>query len=148
MDRQIFLEEIARRRDDKGLSNRALCRKAGLNESTIKNIFSEKSGYPRIDTLSKIAKALNCTVGELLREAAPEWSSSTNPAANEELITRAAEEVLTYVREENLKLDPAEAAAGILDLYRQYEERDRPPTLIIAGNVVEFPVSKIAKKAG
>jgi transcriptional regulator with XRE-family HTH domain len=47
---------------------RDLERKAGLKENGVLNILRRKSLNPRIDTLQKIAGAMDCTIGELLGE--------------------------------------------------------------------------------
>lgn len=54
---------------------RALSLKAGLEESTVKKIFSNSSGNTTIRTVEKLAKGLNCSPVELLPE---EWSANGN----------------------------------------------------------------------
>jgi transcriptional regulator with XRE-family HTH domain len=47
---------------------RDLERAAGLKERTVLSILERKSKNPRVDTIQKIAKALGCSIGELLGE--------------------------------------------------------------------------------
>ena len=123
--------------------------------------FAAKLGLPR-DTYAKYeTRSLlpHDLIGEVARltgrhpffiltgaDDAKEPPPTIEPSVSEELVARAVEEVLTYVKEEKLALDPAEAAAGVLDLYRQYEERERirrhRPAINLCGNVVEFPGRK------
>ena len=53
-----------------GWSKNELSRRAGVSESSVKNILSGKSEHPRIITVSKIAAALEKTVGEFIGESA------------------------------------------------------------------------------
>ncbi len=53
------------------LGAKGLSRKAGLNDRAVSNILDGSSESPRLVTIQAIAKALNCTVGELLGEAPP-----------------------------------------------------------------------------
>lgn len=50
---------------EQNLSMRALSLKAGLSEAFVKKTINTPSQNPRLDTVVKIALALNCDVGEL-----------------------------------------------------------------------------------
>jgi transcriptional regulator with XRE-family HTH domain len=54
-------------REKKGLSQEKLARLADVSNNTIVNIESGKQGNPTIETVSKIAKALDVTIEELVR---------------------------------------------------------------------------------
>lgn len=69
MDRDTLVHNIRAGMEKRGWSGRRLSDEAGLNESAVKNIFNERSNYPRVDTVFKIAQALGKTVGELIGES-------------------------------------------------------------------------------
>jgi transcriptional regulator with XRE-family HTH domain len=57
--------ELRRRMVALGSNQKSLARKAGLNETAVRDILQGRSRSPRIDTLEAIARALSCTVHEL-----------------------------------------------------------------------------------
>lgn len=58
--------KIKQLREKKGLSQEKLARLADVSNNTIVNIESGKQTNPTIETVSKIAKALDVTIEELL----------------------------------------------------------------------------------
>ena len=61
------LMNIRRLRRNQGLTIQKLADKAGITYATLWNIENEES-QPKADTLVKIAKALNVSIGELIGE--------------------------------------------------------------------------------
>jgi transcriptional regulator with XRE-family HTH domain len=61
------MDKIKRLRQEKGWSIRELGRRAGLSDVCILQIERGKHRHPRIDTLSKLAKALDVAVGDLIQ---------------------------------------------------------------------------------
>jgi transcriptional regulator with XRE-family HTH domain len=57
---------IKRLREKMGISQEKLARLADVSNNTIINIEAGKQGNPTIETLKKIAKALNVEIQELL----------------------------------------------------------------------------------
>lgn len=51
-----------------GLNPKSLSKKAGLNDTAVRDIIEGRSKNPRHDTLAKIARALGCTLGDLTGE--------------------------------------------------------------------------------
>lgn len=64
----IVAKQIVRRMEAVKLNPKSLSQKAGLNDTAVRDIVEGKSKHPRHDTLSKIAKALGCTLGDLTGE--------------------------------------------------------------------------------
>lgn len=68
--REIKLEVIAirlkQKRKEAELSMDGLAEKSGLNKLTIFNLENCKITDPKLLTISKLAKALDCTIEELL----------------------------------------------------------------------------------
>lgn len=58
--------KIKQLREKKGLSQEKLARLANVSNNTVINIESGKQKNPTVDTISKIAKALNVSIEELL----------------------------------------------------------------------------------
>lgn len=59
--------KIKKLREKKGLSQEKLARLADVSNNTIVNIESGKQTNPTIETVSKIAKALDTKIEELLK---------------------------------------------------------------------------------
>ena len=60
-------KNIKRLRENKGLSQEKLARMADVANNTIIKIESGKNDNPTLDTLKKIAKALDISVDELIQ---------------------------------------------------------------------------------
>lgn len=60
-------ENLKRIRNSKRMSTRELARKCNMCNSIVANIESGKSKNPTIDTVKKLAKALNVTIDELVK---------------------------------------------------------------------------------
>lgn len=58
--------KIKKLREKKGLSQEKLARLADVSNNTIVNIESGKQTNPTIETVSKIAKALDVSIEELI----------------------------------------------------------------------------------
>ncbi len=130
---------------DKGWSAEHWAKRAGIAATTITRFLSKDDDAPLLSsrTISKLEDASNTSLLDYAIGTPPEQR------LQEDLFARAVEEVLTYVKEEKLAFDPVEVAAGIMDLYRQYEERERirrrRSVITIGGNVVEFPRHRQAR---
>ena len=64
-------KQIERRMMALDLNRKSLSKKAGLNETAVRDIIEGRSQNPRHDTVTKIAKALGCTAADLMGERAP-----------------------------------------------------------------------------
>ena len=60
--------EIRVRRERLGMTQNDLAMKAGVKQSVLSDIENLKTAWPRIDTIAKIAKALGCTVDDLIND--------------------------------------------------------------------------------
>ena len=58
--------QISSRMKIAGLNASALSEKAGLNDTAVKQILHGKSKSPKVDTVLKIAAALDCSILDLL----------------------------------------------------------------------------------
>lgn len=61
-------KQIEKRMKVLGLNAKSLSKKAGLNDTAIRDIVEGRSKNPRHDTVQKIARALGCTASDLLGE--------------------------------------------------------------------------------
>ncbi|MEN8237034.1 MAG: helix-turn-helix transcriptional regulator [Pseudomonadota bacterium] len=62
----VFGERIRTRAKEKGLSISELQRRAGLGDSTIRNILSGQSKHPSAENMLAIAEVLGCSIQELM----------------------------------------------------------------------------------
>ncbi len=71
MRQREIAEQIRVWREQRGLSQRALARAAGVSPVLATKIESGAIADPRLSTLRKLAKALGVTVAELIGESKP-----------------------------------------------------------------------------
>lgn len=64
----MWLENLKELKKEKGLSAKALAQKANLPEKTVTRILSGTTLNPYIDTLDRLATALDCTIGDILAD--------------------------------------------------------------------------------
>lgn len=62
----ILADNIRRLMAERGINEKALARSAGLGPTGVRDILQGKSGSPRVETLAKIARALNVHIVVLL----------------------------------------------------------------------------------
>jgi len=61
-------DKIRKIREEKGLTRDDIVRKTDLTASTLYKIETNRMPKPSFEVTSKIAKALNCTLDELVQE--------------------------------------------------------------------------------
>lgn len=66
---QNVLRRLAEERERQGISKNALAAKAGLNQSVVSRLESGVASNPTIDSMLRIASALNVELGALLTRA-------------------------------------------------------------------------------
>lgn len=59
---------LQKMRDRRKMTQEELSQASGIKQQTISAIESGKNKYPRVDTLYALAKALKCTVDDLIVE--------------------------------------------------------------------------------
>ena len=84
-----FSEGMKAERKRQGLNQEALSRKSGVPQSTISAIECG-SRRPTEDTMTMIAKGLNCTVGELLGEGTKKAPADSLSEREAEMVNLAA----------------------------------------------------------
>ena len=87
-----FKEILRIKREEKGLSMEGLSKKAGLEKGAVKNIEYGRSIHPRIDTVQKLASALECSPFVLLP---PEWSNTKINELDVEILGEALNKILS-----------------------------------------------------
>ncbi len=63
-----FFNNVKRLRKERGLSRRALAKRAGISHYTIINIELKRAGIPSLVTIFKVARAFNLTIDEIISE--------------------------------------------------------------------------------
>lgn len=79
-----LVSQINEKMNKEGFSAYSLERSAGLKANAVHNIISGRSKNPSINILQSIAKALNCSVSDLIGE---EVVNSTSAPPQEKIIT-------------------------------------------------------------
>lgn len=59
---------LKQKRLEKGLTQQELMQLSGVPQSIISDIENETTRNPRVETMRRLAAALNCTVDELLQK--------------------------------------------------------------------------------
>lgn len=98
MDQGRVAQEVTRRMRELGLNPKKLSKRAGLNETFVRDLSQGKSRNPRADSLGKLATALDCTVSDLTGGASSRLllgkaiaqGQAWEPATVDELDVRAA----------------------------------------------------------
>lgn len=85
----IVAMAIRRRMEKRGLSQKALARKAELGDTYVRDILNGRNKNPRSDHLAAIATALNCSV---LDPIDPEAAKA--PIRDSEVVEKAEERAL------------------------------------------------------
>ena len=97
-------------------------------------IFARKLEEPLSEVLRRAGLPVEPQATPMLDDELPE-----ERPLDEDLVLRSIKEVLVYILEEEIEIDPIDTANQIMDLYRQYAEKEdamaKEPTVIIAGNV-------------
>lgn len=73
-------EKLKKFRKERGLSLRALAEKSGISKSTLNDIETGKSN-PSVETLAKIAKALDIKISDFFRAENDSIDDSELPSA-------------------------------------------------------------------
>jgi DNA-binding Xre family transcriptional regulator len=93
----VLADNIERLMRDKGMNPAELRRAAGLNQSAIHDIFTGRSKSPKVETVAKIAAALQVNVADLFldpkvlqaRKAILAAFDSLQPAERDRLVLTA-----------------------------------------------------------
>ena len=115
-------ERIQTKMEDQKLSVRELERKSGLSVGAVQNIINGRSSNPGIEFVASVAKALNCSVDELLNDSSTsrpkaENSQSKTVTWNAELYKDCTNKVEDYLKSKNIKPDSDKILELIKDVY-------------------------------
>lgn len=77
--------------ENKGWSKYKLCKEANLSQSTLSDILTGKNKNPRMDTIQKVATALNVSVDTFFDDADNLNSDKINELNNDYIISKKAE---------------------------------------------------------
>ena len=64
----MWLDNLKRIKQEKNLSTAQLADKANLPEKTVIRILKGTTANPYMDTLDRLASAMDCTVGDILAD--------------------------------------------------------------------------------
>lgn len=103
-----LIDRLRGRLTELGKSARAACVDAGLQPDYLKDLFDASTRSPTVDSMRKLAPALNWTLGELLGLSAPTTGGGLDPAILRQVIVAIDD----YVARERLVL-PAETRVNL-----------------------------------
>lgn len=109
MDIASRLKELLEQR---GLKQSHVAERSGLPNETVSRIMTGRTRYPGVDTLSKIADALDVTVGWILSEKGYEFS--TDDRAELRRFITWSEGILKATQADKTELQPPNASAVTL----------------------------------
>lgn len=92
--------------DKKGWSRYKLCKEANLAQSTLSDILSGKNANPRMDTIQKIATALNVDVNEFFDNTLPINENDINKWDNEYHDLKETDSDLKRIERARSKMEP------------------------------------------
>ena len=92
--------------DKKGWSRYKLCKEANLAQSTLSDILSGKNANPRMDTIQKIATALDVDVNEFFDNTLPIDKNDINKWDNEYHDLKETDSDLKRIERARSKMEP------------------------------------------
>lgn len=119
-------ERIQTKMEEQKLSIRELERKSGLSVGAVQSIINGRSSNPGIEFVASVAKALDCSVDELLNNSSASSSpyskteKSQNRATviwNANLYKDCTTEVESHLSSQNIKTDSDKILEIIRDVY-------------------------------
>ena len=110
---------------EKGLTQYRLAKLSGVSQPSICALLNDETRTPRTHTIGKLAKAMNCTIGEIMDES-HESESMKEAGANFNTIDPAARELLDIFDQLNAdgRRTLITIAAGLLDNPALREEKE------------------------
>ena len=99
---------------NKGVSQTAAARLAKVSESVLRQTFGDgSSSYPRLNTLFKLAEALDTTVADLM------GATAQRSELAEDVMHRCVIDIIEIYTEDKLPLAPEEIASAAILHYRE-----------------------------
>lgn len=93
---------IARKREEKGLTQRDLAKKAGFSHGTLNKIENGLTSHPGIDVLMGISKALNVPITSIIAAYQGREPEGLTSSAKEEVVSDLLEALLKTIPAENI----------------------------------------------
>ncbi|MCE2716098.1 MAG: helix-turn-helix domain-containing protein [Pseudomonadota bacterium] len=106
--------------DERHISIYALERTAGMKPSVVQNIIYGRSKNPGVDTIKTIAKALNCSVAELIEETndhLPLFAAPLEPW-NLSLFVESLKALELVIKEQSLTISQKDTFSLAQEIYK------------------------------
>lgn len=81
----MWLDNLKELKKEKNLTTKQLAERANLPEKTVSRVLSGKTANPYIDTLDRLANALNSTIGDILAGTSAVVGTETLSALQENI---------------------------------------------------------------
>lgn len=134
----MWLEKLKEIKKEKGLSSKTIANLAKLPERTVIRIFSGETDNPYLDTIHRIATAMDCSLDEILTDTKAVIASESLVEVKESLaeaqestVVAEAERDLISIENEKLKIEidtlktdnaSKETRIKLLELELKYKE--------------------------
>lgn len=124
---ETIRDNLTRLMQARGTNATRLAREADVGDSAVKDIFRGRNQNPGINVLAALARALDCTIGEILGESTPDGGGKPGEVTAE-LVLDAMIALDTWMGENNLDLpDPEYKREIVVGLAQAaLEDRNRP----------------------
>ena len=148
-------KQIQTRMAQKGFSVAGLEKRAGLKESAVKNILYGQSKKPSLEIVNAIAKALECSIQELIGETNSSKKTATNETVfKAELFTEATNSIINHLKETDKAITTEQVVELILETYKYSIDNsedfihDSVSKYLVKKHGQCFSVTQIAKRIG
>jgi transcriptional regulator with XRE-family HTH domain len=119
----IIGDKIRLLRTERKISIRKMADITGLSKSTLSDIENNKSKKPTIDTIGRIAKALDVPIAELFSESDPQ-DNEQNENSGEANMNQSDIFLRSVARAKERPKETQERIAAFIDLLLEQEEKD------------------------
>jgi len=101
---------------------------SSVPEITIKSIIYGKSNNPKLETLEKLAKAFDCSIGELTQKQATIKNSNNKDDFDLKLFNIASKEVEKYLIDKKINFDKNKTIKLINSVYSLMQTKNTKKT--------------------
>lgn len=138
----MWLDNLKELKKNKGMTSKQIADATKIPESTIKRIFSGDTDNPYVDTVRRIAIALDSTLDEIFAETKVVVATETLAEVKENTEVVEAERNLTLVENEMLKAKNAALTTENELLRKEIQHKDE---LLALHNYYKSVISGMAK---
>lgn len=148
----MWLENLKEIKKEKGLSSKTIATLSNLPERTVIRIFSGDTDNPYLDTIHRIAVAMDCSLDEILTDTKAVIASESLVEVKESLaeaqeitVVAEAERDLIKIENERLKVENANMATELQLLKKELQHKEE---LLALHNYYKIHIEQLIKRDG